>query len=75
VRELEQHVHVLLDKFVASGTIAKLPSSWSDFATTLKHKRHQISTEDLLAGLDVKEKARAKDVPRAVEGQPRANMM
>jgi hypothetical protein len=29
----------LPDKFVAGGIIAKLPPSWKDFATSLKHKR------------------------------------
>jgi hypothetical protein len=46
VRELEQHGHVLSDKFVVGDIIAKLPSSWRNFTTTLKHKRQQISIED-----------------------------
>jgi len=50
--------------------IAKLPPSWRNFATALKHKRQKIFVEDLLAGLDVEEKAQAKDAPpRAPEGQ------
>jgi len=63
VRELEQLGHVLPDKFMAGGIIVKLPPSWRNFATALKHKRQKISVEDLLAGLDVEEKARAKDAP------------
>jgi len=66
VRELEQLRHVLPDKFVVGGIIAKLPSTWRNFATALKHKRQKISIEDLLAGLDVEEKARAKDAPPRV---------
>ena len=50
-------------RFVAAGIIAKLPASWRDFATTLKHKREDISIEDLIIALDVEEKARAKVVP------------
>ena len=70
VRELEQLGHVLPDKFVADDMIAKLPPSWRNFATALKHKRQKISIEDLLAGLDIEEKARAKDAPpRAPEEQ------
>jgi hypothetical protein len=66
----------LPDKFVAGGIIAKLPSTWRNFAIALKHKRQKISIEDLLAGLDVEEKARAKDAPpRAPEGQSSANVM
>jgi hypothetical protein len=38
-KELEQFPCVLPDKFVAGGVIAKLPPSWKDFATSLKHKR------------------------------------
>jgi hypothetical protein len=31
-----------LPKFVAGCIIAKLPQSWSDFATSLKHKRQEF---------------------------------
>ena len=75
VRELEQLGHVLPDKFVAAGIIAKLPPSWRNFATALKHKRQKISVEDLLAGLDVEEKARAKDAPPKAPEQSSANVM
>jgi len=75
VRELEQLGHVLPDKFVAGGIIAKLPPSWRNFATSLKHKRQKISVEDLLAGLDVEEKARAKDAPPKAPEQSSANVM
>jgi hypothetical protein len=57
---LEQLGHILPDKFVAGGIIAKLPSTWRNFATALKHKRQKISIVDLLAGLDVEEKARQR---------------
>jgi hypothetical protein len=55
-----------LTSFVAGGITAKLPSSWRNFATTLKQKRQQISVEDLLVGLDVEEKAWAKDASTKV---------
>ena len=75
VKELELKCH-LLDKFVAGCIIAKLPSSWTNFATTLKHKRHEISVENLIASLDVEEKARAKDVSEnGGEGNCSANMV
>jgi hypothetical protein len=50
----------LPDKFVAVGIIAKLPATWRDFATTLKHKREDISTEDLVIALDVEERQERK---------------
>src|SRR5438128_8128604 len=65
----------LPDKFVAGCIIAKLPSSWRSFAITLKHKRHEISVENLIASLDVEEKARVKDVGKRTEGQSSANMV
>ena len=54
----------------------KLPSSWRDFATILKHKRQKISVENLIASLDVEEKARAKDASeKEDEGNSSANMV
>ena len=53
---------VLPNKFVAGGIISKLPPSWRDFATSLKHKRHEFTIDGLIGTLDVEEKARAKDI-------------
>jgi hypothetical protein len=53
--------HVLSNKFVVDGIIAKLPPSSRDFATTLKHKRQEFSVVELIGSLDVEERARAKD--------------
>jgi hypothetical protein len=53
--------YVLPNKFVAGAIITKLPHSWRDFATSLKHKRKEFTFDDLIATLDVEEKARAKD--------------
>jgi hypothetical protein len=60
-KELELLKYVLPDVFVAGYIIAKLPSSLWNCATSLKHKRQKISVENLIASLDVEEKARAKD--------------
>nr|AAS07263.1 putative gag/pol polyprotein [Oryza sativa Japonica Group]ABF98438.1 retrotransposon protein, putative, Ty1-copia subclass [Oryza sativa Japonica Group] len=59
-KELKNNNCELPDKFVAGGIIAKLPPSWSDFATSLKHKRQEFSVSDLIGSLGVQEKARAK---------------
>ena len=61
-KELENFGTVLPDKFMAGCIIAKLPQVWTDFATSLKHKRQEFSIADLIGSLDVEEKARAKDV-------------
>ena len=60
-KELEQFPCVLPDKFVADGIIAKLPPSWRDFATSLKHKRQEFNVAELIGSLDVEERVRAKD--------------
>ena len=60
-KELKLLKCVLPDEFMAGCIIAKLPSAWRNFATSLKHKRQKISVENLIASLDVEEKARAKD--------------
>ncbi|KAK1665418.1 hypothetical protein QYE76_053577 [Lolium multiflorum] len=59
-KELERFKCTLPDKFVAGGIIAKLPPSWRNFATSLKH-RQEFSVSDLIGSLHVEEKARAKD--------------
>jgi hypothetical protein len=76
VKELGLLKIVVPDEFVAGGIIAKLPPSWRDFITALKHKRVHMSILDLIASLDVEEKARAKDEwSKEAEGQTNANMV
>jgi hypothetical protein len=48
VKELELLKIVVPDEFVAEGIIAKLPPSWRDFATALKHKRVHMSISDMV---------------------------
>jgi hypothetical protein len=61
---------------VVGCIITKWPSSWRDFATALKHKRHETSVENLIAFLDVEEKAQAKDASeKGGEGHSSANMV
>jgi hypothetical protein len=74
-KELRQFPCVLPDKFVAGGIIAKLPPSWADFATTLKHKRQEFTVCKLIGSLDVEERARAKDTRGKVVESSSANMV
>ncbi|KAK1642962.1 hypothetical protein QYE76_060788 [Lolium multiflorum] len=75
-KELEKFKCTLPDKFVAGGIIAKLPPSWRNFATSLKHKRQEFSVSDLIGSLHVEEKARAKDTrARSFEGGSSANVV
>jgi hypothetical protein len=61
VKELALLKIVIPDEFVAGDIIAKLPPSWRDFITALKHKRVHMSISDLIASLDVEEKAQTKN--------------
>ena len=75
-KELEQISCVLPDKFIIGGIIAKLPPSWRNFATSLKHKRQEFSVVDLIGSLDVEEKARANDtLAQGFEGGSSANFV
>ena len=47
-KELEVLKCNLPGKFVAGCIIAKLPNSWRNFATTLKHQRREFSVEDII---------------------------
>jgi hypothetical protein len=61
---------------VARGIISKLPPSWKDFATSLKHKRQEFVVVDLIGTLDVEEKARAKDSRgKGIAGSSSANLV
>jgi hypothetical protein len=76
VKEVALLKIVVLDEFMAGGIIAKLPPSWRDFTTALKHKRVHIFILDLITSLDVEEKAWGKDGrSKGVEGQISANMV
>jgi len=60
---------------VAGCIIAKLPSSWRNLVTILKHKRQKISVDNLIVTLDVEEKARKINVPeKGDQVQSNANM-
>jgi hypothetical protein len=66
----------LPDKFVAGGIISKLPPSWEDFATSLKHKRQEFAVVDLISTLNVEEKARAKNSRgKGIAGSSSANLV
>ena len=67
---------MLPDKFVAGGIISKLPPSWRDFTTSLKHKRQEFTIDGLIGTLDVEEKTKAKDIRgKRVVGASSANLV
>ena len=67
---------MLPDKFVAGAIISKLPPSWRDFATSLKHRRQEFTIDGLIGTLDVEENTRAKDIHgKGVVGASSANLI
>jgi hypothetical protein len=76
VKELELLKIIIPDEFVDVGIIVKLPLSWRDFTTALKHKRVHMSISNLIISLDVEEKTRAKDRRfKGADSQTSANMV
>jgi hypothetical protein len=57
VKELELLKIIVPDEIVVGGIISKLPPSWRDFTTTLKHKITHMSISYLIVSLHVEEKA------------------
>ena len=75
-RELELLKCVIPDEFVIGFIIAKLSPSCRGFGTTLKHKRQKISVGNLIASLDVEEKAQAKNtIEKENEGHSSINLV
>jgi hypothetical protein len=60
VKELRLLKIVVPDEFVAGGIIAKMPPSWRDFTTALKHKRVHMSISDLSPFLMLRRKLRLR---------------
>jgi hypothetical protein len=76
VKELDLLKIVVPDEIVVGSIIARLPPSWRDFTTTLKHKINHMSISYLIVSLNVEEKAQIKDgQSKEVEGQTSANMV
>ncbi|KAH1055762.1 hypothetical protein J1N35_033827 [Gossypium stocksii] len=60
--ELQLTIHRILaewmiisESFQVATIIEKLPSAWNDFKNYLKHKRKEMSVEDLIVKLRIKE--------------------
>jgi hypothetical protein len=63
-------------KFVVGGIISKLPLSYRDFTTSLKHKRYEFTIDGLIGTLDVEEKARAKGTrEKGIAGTSNTNLV
>ena len=68
VQELQVIIHeihvegmVLGESFQVVAVIEKLPMAWKDFKNYLKHKRKEMSMEDLVVRLHIEEDNRRSD--------------
>ncbi|XP_016651037.1 PREDICTED: uncharacterized protein LOC107881548 [Prunus mume] len=82
VEELQILIHDLLaegcsinEHFQVGAIIEKLPSSWKDFKIYLKHKRREMSMEDLILRLRVEEDHRKGDKGEVPVMEAKANVV
>ena len=71
IHELHAERCAISEQFQVGSIIEKLPPSWRDFKVYLKHKRREMSMEDLIPRLRVEEDHRKRD---SVDGA-RANVI
>ena len=71
IHELHAEACAISEQFQVGSIIEKLPPSWRDFKVYLKHKRQEMSMEDLILRLRVEEDHRKGD---SVDGA-RANFI
>ena len=50
------------EEFQAAAFIEKLPPSWKDYRNYLKHKRRDLSMEDLIVHIRIEESNRMGDI-------------
>ena len=68
VQKLQVIIHDLLaeglivnDAFQVAAIIEKLPPLWKDFKNYLKHKRKEMTVEDLIVGLRIEKDSKAAE--------------
>lgn len=61
--------------FVSGCLVEKLPESWKDYKDKVKHKRRQMSLEDMIIHVRIEEKNRRLDTKLAMEFDSKANIV
>ncbi|KZV28460.1 hypothetical protein F511_03263 [Dorcoceras hygrometricum] len=84
VQEIQIIIHDLLaegmkinESFQVAAIIEKLPQMWRDFKNYLKHKRKEMTLEELIVRLRIEEDSRtsdAKTYKKAMEAEAKANL-
>ncbi|KAF7807945.1 uncharacterized protein G2W53_040106 [Senna tora] len=63
------------ESIIVSSIIDKLPSSWKDFKKNLKHKKEDISLEQLGNHLRLEEEYRKQDAEKETNVQEKVHMV
>ncbi|KZV45379.1 hypothetical protein F511_05543 [Dorcoceras hygrometricum] len=84
VQEIQIIIHDLIaegmeinEPFQVAAIIEKLPQMWRDFKNYLKHKRKELTLEELIVRLRIEEDSRtsdAKTYKKAMEAEAKANL-
>ena len=53
IHELEAEGHKVGESFLVEDIMGKLPPSWRDYRNYLKHKKKEISLQDLIVRLKI----------------------
>ena len=61
LHDIQTEGMVLSETFQVAAAIEKLPPGWKDFKNYLKHKRKEMSLEDLIVRLHIEEENRLKE--------------
>ena len=76
INELRNEKITLPESFVAGALIEKLPDSWKVYKNNLKHKRKDMSLEDVIIHIRIEEKNHLKDkIEKAKENVSKANVV
>ncbi|KAK3009756.1 hypothetical protein RJ639_014456 [Escallonia herrerae] len=66
----------LPEPFVTGSLIKKLPGSWSDYKSMMKHKRKEMTLEDVIVHIRIEEKNRSREkAAKAKEFTSKANLI
>lgn len=61
VNDLKSEDIDLPEVFLCESLIKKLPESWKDYKNNMKHKKKQVSLEDLIMHIQIEEKNHMQD--------------
>ena len=75
LHEIQAEKMELSESFQVACVIEKLPPAWKDFKNYLKHKRKEMTMEDLIVRLRIEEDDRKFEKRRLTSVDPKANLV